>query len=168
MNTLNTIAAYATPLWTTFAPFALPFGLWLAYQGIGLMQAKGYHLTYATAVVRAAGAGISAAQAKGLDPFSGPGLAVAADTGAKYLMTTVPTAAAGIGITELAQHATVVEAQIKTVGAQAVADAQAAATVSTPNLLSSLAVQVANGSISPAAVATLAASLDPAAPKTTA
>ena len=145
----NRVAEVATPIWTIIAPFALPGALYLAYQGIGIMQAKGYQTTYATALVRAAGAGAAAAQAKGLDPFTGAGLKLAANVGGTYLMQQVPVAAAGLGITDLATHATKVEAQLNTIAMQAQADANATVAAggnSAVELLASLASQVASGS----------------------
>lgn len=92
-------------------PLAISAATAVAYQGLMVLKQKGYQTTYAEALVRAVGSGAAAAQNQGMSLNTSQGRAVAVMQGVKYLMDTVPSASAALGIGE-ADHAPRVEAQM--------------------------------------------------------
>lgn len=82
------------------------------------MRKHGFKTTYATALVRAMGAGVMAAQTAGVDPFSKEGLRVVGKVGAEYLENTVPATSQALKI-GVEGHAERVVAQLGTVLATA-------------------------------------------------
>lgn len=96
----------------------VPALLGAAWVGIDVLKRHGYQTTYAEAIVRAMGAGVMAAQDRGVNPFTGAGRGIVAAVGTKYLVDHVSDAAEGLGI-EPDQHAERVIAQLGVVKAQA-------------------------------------------------
>lgn len=126
MESLNAFSLVFSAAFHIIEPFAAIGLLALGYWAVAELQRHGYRATYGAAIVRAMGAGVLAAQDKGLDPF-GSGRSLVLRTGAAYLASHVGDAASGLGITTLADHAQRVEAQLGVVAAQAEVSAQAAA-----------------------------------------
>lgn len=163
MNFLNSIAGVFGPAFTILSPLIPAAVCYAAYAGIALAQKNGYKMTYASALVRAAGAGMAQAQASGLNPFSPAGMAIGAKIGAQYMVNTVAPEAAKLGISTVEDHATRVLAQIQTVQSQAMADAQATTAASVATSAVQGAVSAAIGAVStgsvPASAADFMASL---------
>lgn len=97
------------PLIETIGIPALFAALW---KGISVLQQHGYRTAYAQALLRAAGAGQTAAAKAGLSVFAPEGRALAVQAGTAYLMATVGTAGKGLGIKTEGDHALRVEAQL--------------------------------------------------------
>lgn len=126
MEGLNGFSAVFLALFHVIEPFAALAIVALGYWAVAELQRHGYRATYAAAIVRAMGAGVLAAQDKGLDPFSGAGRQLVLQTGTAYLRQTVGESAAKLGIESGQDHAERVSAQLGVVAAEAEAAAQAA------------------------------------------
>lgn len=122
---MNGVAVIFQTIYTILSPFLAIAVMALGYWGVAVLQRHGYQATYAAAIVRAMGAGVAAAQGKGLDPFVGEGRSLVLTVGANYLSNTVGDAAKALGI-QPGDHLDRVEAQLGVVAAQAEAVAQAA------------------------------------------
>lgn len=134
MESVNVFSGLFLAVFHIIEPFAAIGLLALGYWAVALLQRHGYQATYAAAIVRAMGAGVLAAQDKGLDPFSGAGRTMVLQTGAEYLREHVGESAAALGIESIADHAQRVSAQLGVVAAQAEATAQAAAIAAIGNM----------------------------------
>lgn len=95
------------------------------------MRKRGFKATYATALVRAMGSGVMAAQHAGVDPFSKEGLRMVGKIGAEYLQSTIPDTSQALDI-DMDGHVERVTAQLGTVLATARAAAPATPTLSQP------------------------------------
>lgn len=142
MTTLPALMSQLATIMSPLIPGAITYG---AYVGIGLLKKRGYQTTYLAALTRAAAAGMAEAQAKGLNPFSTEGLTVAGQTGTNYLVKNLASAVLSYAVSNEAEHAGKVIAQVQTYQAQATADAEAAR--NGPNALDTLnqLVAVATG-----------------------
>lgn len=124
MEGLNGFSAIFLALFHVIEPFAALAIVALGYWAVAELQRHGYRATYAAALVRAMGAGVLAAQDKGLDPFSGPGRQLVLQTGTAYLRQTVGESAEALGITTATEHQERIAAQLGVVAAQAQATAE--------------------------------------------
>lgn len=105
--------------WDIIQPFVAMGLMALGWMLVSELRKHGYKATYAAAIVRAMGAGVLAAQDKGLDPFSMEGRRIVANAGARYILDTVPDAANSLGIVLPEDHGRRVVAQLGTVAATA-------------------------------------------------
>jgi hypothetical protein len=143
---MSTLSDVAELFWSGFEILAPFLGVTLAGAGVALvneLKRKGYQATYLEALVRATGAGVAAAHAQKLDPFTGEGKRLVLAVGSEYLADTVGDAANAFGLS-LDDHATRIEAQLGVVQAQAEAVAQASV-VKAATLSIAPAVLAANG-----------------------
>lgn len=128
MESLNAFSLLFSAVFHIIEPFAAIALLALGYWAVAELQRHGYRATYAAAIVRAMGAGVLAAQDRGLDPF-GTGRQIVLEKGAEYLSDHVGEAGAALGIESLADHAQRVKAQLGVVAAQAEAAVAAKVTL---------------------------------------
>jgi hypothetical protein len=98
---MSTLSDVAELFWSGFEILAPFLGVTLAGAGVALvneLKRKGYQATYLEALVRATGAGVAAAHAQKLDPFTGEGKRLVLAVGSEYLADTVGDAANAFGL----------------------------------------------------------------------
>lgn len=127
MSDMTGFAGFFYGIFEILSPFLALAIMALGYWAVAELKKRGYQVTYATAIVRAMGAGVMAAQDKGLDPFAGAGRSLVISVGTDYLRQHVGEAAEQLGINDLHLHAAKIDAQLGVVAAQAEAVAQASA-----------------------------------------
>jgi hypothetical protein len=112
-------AVFFVAFYQVIEPFLSMAVVAMGWLIVAELRAHGYKATYASAIVRAMGAGVMAAQDRGLDPFSRQGRILVAKVGAEYIESTVPQAADALDL-HMRDHAARVEAQLGVAAVQAV------------------------------------------------
>lgn len=112
MNGPDGVATIFVAFFHIIEPFVAMALVGLGYWAVAELQRHGYQTTYASAIVRAMGAGVMAAQDRGFDPFSPEGRQIVGKVGGEYLATRVGEAGEALGIESTADHATRVLAQL--------------------------------------------------------
>lgn len=138
-SALQALAPAAAAFGAVMQPFMVPLAGMIGWGIIAAMKRHGYQTVYATAIMRGFGAGVAAAQAKGLDPFSPAGRSVVIAAGAQYMNENVGQAAAALGISSIEDHERRLSAQIGAVQgqAEALASAQSRLLVDVPSEVTS-------------------------------